>query len=300
MIANAGALCHDHAMNQVDLLKLSNHEIESRAIDAVIAFERAAGRKASDTRYTQGALVDVESFDEVTKEKRLIEVKAFGGAGRGDGLWLEPNQIKAFAKDPAAHFYLVTNVGSADPSAIRILDLTGEQLRERLEEKREKHYFEVPMPVAVYDDLVASASALPALDGSGFLLQILDGVLALHDRGYHRTRFAATWAPDGLHVRLHVGRESEMPGDPPQAISSDLILSTSLDDEQRTAREFAGIMIPAWWDRDHVADQLFAALPSMEPAGDDPEYQHRLRELYERHRAAGTLPLTDGEGRAWD
>ena len=155
------------------------------------------------------------------------------------------------------------------------------------------------MSVAVYDDLVANASALPALDGTGFLLQILDGVLALHERGFHRTRFAATWAPDGLHVRLHVGRESEMPGDAPQATTSDLILSTLLDDEQRGAREFAGIMIPAWWTRDQVAAQLLAALPSMEPAGDDPECRDHLRELYERHRAAGTLPLTDDEGGAW-
>ena len=286
-------------MNQADLLKLSNHEIESRAIDAVIAFERAAGRKASDTRYTQGALVDVESFDEVTKEKRLIEVKAFGGASRGDDLWLVPNQVKAFAKDPAAHLYLVTNVRSADPSAIRILDLTGDQLRERIEQKREKHYFEVPMPIAVYDDLLAKSSGLPTLDGTGFLLQILDGVLDLHERGYHRTRFAAAWAPDGLHVRLHVGRESEMLGDPPQVTTSDLILSTSLEDVQRTAREFAGVMIPAWWDRDKIADQLLAELPPMEPAGDDPEYRDHLRELYERHRAAGTLPLTDDEGGAW-
>ena len=286
-------------MNQADLLKLSNHEIEARAIEAVIAYERAAGRKATDTHTTKDALVDVESIDDTTGEKRLIEIKAFGGAGRGDFLWLEPNQVKAFEQDPAAHLYLVTNVRSADPSAIRILDLTGEQLRERLGKKREKHYFEVPMPVAVYDNLVANAAALPALDGTGFLLQILDGVLALHERGYHRTRFAAAWAPDGLHVRLHVGRESEMLGDPPQVTTSDLILSTSLEDVQRTAREFAGVMIPAWWDRDKIADQLLAELPPMEPAGDDPEYRDHLRELYERHRAAGTLPLTDDEGGAW-
>ena len=286
-------------MNQADLLKLSNHEIESRAIEAVIAYERAAGRNATDTHTTKNALVDVESVDLATGEKRLIEIKAFGSAGRGDLLWLEPNQVTAFENDPAAHLYLVTNVRSADPSAIRILDLTGEQLRERLAKKREKHYFEVPMPVAVYDDLVANASALPALDGTGFLLQILDGVLALHDRGYHRTRFAATRAPDGLHVRLHVGRDSEMPGDPPQVTTSDLILSTSLDDEQRTAREFAGVMVPAWWDRDQVADQLLSALPAMKPVGGDPEHQRRLRELLEKHRAAGTLPLTDEEGGAW-
>lgn len=286
-------------MNQADLLKLSNHEIEARAIDAVIAFERAAGRTAVDLRSKKDALVDVESLDDVTGEKRLIEIKAFGGAGRGDFLWLEPNQVKAFEQDPDAHLYLVTNVRSADPSAIRILDLTGEQLRERLGKKREKHYFEVPMPVTVYDDLAANAAALPALDGTGFLLQILDGVIALHDRGYHRTRFAAAWAPDGLHVRLHVGREKEMPGDPPQVTTSDLILSTSLDASQRTAREFAGVMVPAWWDRDKIADQLLSALPPMEPAGDDPQYSQELRQMYERHCAAGTLPLADGEGGAW-
>ncbi|MCZ4326297.1 protein NO VEIN domain-containing protein [Brachybacterium paraconglomeratum] len=286
-------------MNQADLLKLSNHEIEARAIEAVIAYERAAGRMAVDLRSRKDALVDVESIDDTTGEKRLIEIKAFGGAGRGDFLWLEPNQVKAFEEDPAAHLYLVTNVRSADPSAIRILDLTGEQLRERLGKKREKHYYEVPMPVAVYDDLVANAAALPTLDGAGFLLQILDGVLALHERGYHRTRFAAAWAPDGLHVRLHVGRESEMLGDPLQVTTSDLILSTSLDDAQRTAREFAGVMIPAWWDRDQIADQLLAALPPMEPAGDDPQYPQKLRQMYDHHRAAGTLPLTDEEGGAW-
>lgn len=286
-------------MKQADLLKLSNYEIESRAIDAVIAYESAAGRTAVDLRSRKDALVDVESFDDATGEKRLIEVKAFGGAGRGDFLWLELNQVAAFEQDSDAHLYIVTNVRSADPSAIRILDLTGEQLRERLGKKREKHYFEVPMPVAVYDDLVANAAALPTLDGAGFLLQILDGVLALHDRGYHRTRFAATWAPDGLHVRLHVGRESEMPGDAPQATTSDLVLATSLDDEQRTAREFAGVMIPTWWDRDKIADQLLSALPPMEPAGDDPQYSQELRQMYEHHRAAGTLPLTDGEGGAW-
>ena len=285
-------------MNQADLLKLSNHEIEARAIEAVIAYERAAGRKATYTHTTKDALVDVESIDDTTGEKRLIEIKAFGGAGRGDFLWLEPNQAKAFEQDPAAHLYLVTNVRSADPSAIRILDLTGEQLRERLRKKREKHYFEVPMPVAVYDNLVANAAALPALDGTGFLLQILDGVIALHERGYHRTRFAAAWAPDGLHVRLHVGRESEMLGDPPQVTTSDLILSTSLEDVQRTAREFAGVMIPAWWDRDKIADQLLSALPPIEPAGDDPQNSQELRQMYERHRVAGTLPLTDDEGGA--
>ena len=139
-------------------LQLSNHEVEARAIEAVIAHERAAGRTARDTRTIKGAPVDVESIDNATGEKRLIEIKAFGGAGRGDDLWLEPNQVEALERVPGAHLYLVTNIRAADPSQIRILDLTGEQLRERLEQKREKHYFEVPLPVSVYDLLAAKSS----------------------------------------------------------------------------------------------------------------------------------------------
>lgn len=90
-----------------------------------------------------------------------------------------------------------------------------------------------------------------------------------------------------------------MPGDPPRVMTSDLVLSTSLDGEHRTAREFAGVMIPAWWDRDKIADQLLSAMPPMEPAGDDPQYSQELRQKYEHHCAAGTLPVADGEGGAW-
>lgn len=145
-------------MTSQELLKLSNREIENRALEVVIAHELAAGRTAHDTRGTPSALVDVESIDNATGEKRLIEIKAFGGAGRGDDLWLEPNQVKALEEIPGAHLYLVTNIRAADPTQIRILDLTGEQLHERLARKREKHYFEVPLPVSIYDDLVAVSS----------------------------------------------------------------------------------------------------------------------------------------------
>ena len=282
-------------MNQADLLKLSNHEIEVRAIEAVIAYERAAGRKATDPHTTKDALVDVESIDDTTGEKRLIEVKAFGGAGRGDDLWLEPNQIKAFAKDPAAHLYLVTNVRSADPSAIRILDLTGDQLRERIEQKREKHYFEVPMPVAVYDDLHGSSMGAPTVTGTEFSLQVLEAVTVLHQRGYHRIRFVAMWVPTGLHVRMFVGRDSEVPGGHPREEFFDQIAYTSLDDADEPARNFAGTTIPAWWSAEMIADQILAAIPPIEPRADDLDYVARIQDLFEHHAAARTVPLTEDE-----
>lgn len=57
-------------------------------------------------------------------------------------------------KNPASHLYIATNVRSADPGDMRALDLTGATLRERLKAKKERRYFEAPIPVAVYDDLL--------------------------------------------------------------------------------------------------------------------------------------------------
>lgn len=149
-------------MKPTKLLAMSNYETENRAIAYVIAHERAAGRTAADVHKIKGSLVDVESTDDATGEKRLIEIKAFGGTGRGDFLWLESNQVEALEQDPGSHLYIVTNVKSPEPQAIRVLDLTGEQLRERLAAKKEKHYYEVPLPVAVYDDLLAKALEAPS------------------------------------------------------------------------------------------------------------------------------------------
>ena len=134
---------------------ISNPQGETLANPQVLASDRAAGRTAVDARHIPGSRVDVESTDDVTGEKRLIEIKAAGGAGRGVDLWLEPNQVQALEQVSGSHLYIVTNVKSPEPDAIRVLDLTGEQLRERLAAKREKHYYEVPLPVSVYDDLLA-------------------------------------------------------------------------------------------------------------------------------------------------
>lgn len=157
-----GPACETHDMKPSMPLAMSNHQVENLAIAYVLDYERAAGRTAVDTHHVPGSRVDVESTDDVSGEKRLIEIKAVGGAGRGDDLWLEPIQVAALEQVPGSHLYIVTNVKSPEPDAIRVLDLTGEQLRERLAAKREKHYYEVPLPVAVYDDLLAKALEAPS------------------------------------------------------------------------------------------------------------------------------------------
>lgn len=44
-----------------------------------------------------------------------------------------------------------------------------------------------------------------------------------------------------------------------------------------------------------IADQIFSALPTLEPLADDPEYVKRLLEPVGPKPIAGELPLTDGE-----
>lgn len=151
------------SMKATKLLPMSNREVEDRAIAYVIAYEKAAGRTAADTRTDRVARVDVVSRDEATGQERHIEIKAYGGSGRGEDLWLEPAQIGVLESVPNPHLYVVTNVRSPEPGSVRILDLTGDELRERLAVKRPKAYFEVPLPTSVYDKMLAKADPLPEL-----------------------------------------------------------------------------------------------------------------------------------------
>lgn len=125
----------------------TNRQIEDAAIEHVLRIEAAAGRRAVDTR-GRGALADIEG-------DRVIEVKAYGALARGSDLWLETRQVHAAESDPDRfHLVIVENVRQGDPAKFRVLDLSGNRLAELLRRKREKHYFEVPFPVATYDLLV--------------------------------------------------------------------------------------------------------------------------------------------------
>lgn len=125
----------------------TNRQIENAAIAHVLALEMAAGRTAVDVRGRR-SLADIEG-------DRIIEVKAYGASARGADLWLETRQVQAAEADPERfHLVIVENIRQGDAAAFRVLDLFGDRLRELLRRKREKHYFEVPFPVATYDALV--------------------------------------------------------------------------------------------------------------------------------------------------
>lgn len=128
-------------------MHVTNRQIENAAISHVLQLEADAGRSAVDSRGS-GGLTDVEG-------DRLIEVKAFGRSARGSDLWLEARQVTAALEAPDRfHLVIVENVRQGDPGLFRVLDLTGDRLLTMLTRKREKHYYEVPFPVAIYDALV--------------------------------------------------------------------------------------------------------------------------------------------------
>ncbi|GAB3316469.1 hypothetical protein GCM10027451_33380 [Geodermatophilus aquaeductus] len=127
----------------------SPKQVEDAAISFVVQQEKLAGREAIDTRY-QGAVADLVSGD------RIIEVKAAGTSFRGQDLWLETRQVQAARADPDRFWlYLVENVRQGDPAHFRLLRVGGEQLQQLMAKARERHYYEVPLPVAVYDAVLA-------------------------------------------------------------------------------------------------------------------------------------------------
>lgn len=123
---------------------MTNRQVEDVAIRHVLDREHAAGRAAEDTR-GRGAPADIAG-------DWLIEVKAYGRSARGADLWLEPRQVQAALDEPSRfHLIVVEHVRSGRP---RLIDLHGEQLAKLLEQRREKHYFEVPFPTADYDSFL--------------------------------------------------------------------------------------------------------------------------------------------------
>jgi len=124
----------------------TNKTIENAAIAWVMDLERQAGREPQDTRY-RGAPADIES------PPRLIEIKAVGkDSGRSDGfLWLETRQVDEARGNPNFYLYVVENVRQGDASKFRLIVFGGDQLQRLLAKAKEKHYYEVPIPVAEYD-----------------------------------------------------------------------------------------------------------------------------------------------------
>lgn len=123
-----------------------NRNIETAAIQWVMGLERTTGRfpvdKRSDPRYP----ADIDS------PPRVIEVKAVGADARGQDLPLEVAQIERAKVDPNFYLYVVDRIAQGNPASFRLKVFAGERLARLIDRVREQRYYELPMPVAEFDD----------------------------------------------------------------------------------------------------------------------------------------------------
>jgi hypothetical protein len=126
---------------------------EAAALAWVMDLERQAGREPVDKRYERAFAGDIWS------PPRTIELKTTGTSFRGWFIWLETVQLRAAQLDPEFYIYVVENVAQGDSAAFTLKVLHGDRLRRLAERAKERHYFEMPWPVAEYD----SAPGIEAL-----------------------------------------------------------------------------------------------------------------------------------------
>lgn len=125
---------------------VGNKAIEQAAIKFVMDLERAAGRDPVDRRFVAAFAADIES------PPRVIEVKAVGGSQRGWFLPLEVPQVLEARSNSKFYLYVVDNVRQGDPAKFGLKVFGGDRLERLLARAKERRYFEVPVPVAEYDD----------------------------------------------------------------------------------------------------------------------------------------------------
>jgi hypothetical protein len=123
-----------------------NKAIEDAAVAFVMNLERSAGRAPRDRRYEASFAADISSTP------RIIEVKAVGGSQRGWFLPLEVPQVNEARSNPHFYVYVVDNVRQGNPTKFGLKVFGGQRLARLLERAKERRYFEVPVPVAEYDN----------------------------------------------------------------------------------------------------------------------------------------------------
>lgn len=290
-------------------MKMSNQDVENAAIDFVLDRERARGRSALDARKLPAHGVDIVSTDHLGR-RHLIEVKAYGGEARGGTLWLETAQVRA-AQDYPDEFalYIVENVRQGDPEEFRLLELEGATWRELLLNRRERHYVEVPLPVAVFDKVTSAAedheSRALAERQAAYReqgLRLIEGVLELHDRGDGRFRIWCEVAPTGLSWRLYVAPGNFPAAGPDsgwmqrsRAAGANFSAGPHQISDLEADLSFCGLPLSWSTTRAEIADAILSAFPADTAAVPDPLYRGWLMGLLLTCRQENTLPIGSDE-----
>lgn len=123
--------------------------------------------------------------------------------------------------------------------------------------------------------------------------RILEGVRALHERGYHEIRVLPGMSPSGMHWRVSIARRSNQLVDDGYLGLRDW--DAAINYTTGAGIEFAGSFVTPTTTADDVADMILAALPGLKPAADDAEYvawyAGLLRLMGARPNPDGPLPI---------
>jgi hypothetical protein len=91
-------------------------------------------------------------IDQAALDRAALSMSAgFWRSRPRSGSVAETTQVNAALADTDFWVYVVENIAQGDPAAFRLAMIGGQRLAALLRRRRERHYFEVPWPVADYD-----------------------------------------------------------------------------------------------------------------------------------------------------
>lgn len=133
--------------------------------------------------------------------------------------------------------------------------------------------------------------------GVRMIWTIMQAVMLLHDRGYHRLRFSSGMSPSGMQVRVQVEWVEQRDGPHGVRVVRRPVATSSFGDWNGTGWRFAGATIAPDWTASMVADQILIALGEQEPSAVDPDYVDWLGGLHEQCVLQCNVPVAFADDR---
>lgn len=117
-------------------------------------------------------------------------------------------------------------------------------------------------------------------------IRILQGVGALHRRGYQRVRVLAGMAPSGMYWRIRIAAAEDLQRD-----VGDPLSANSIGYSTGSGTRFAGAEVSINTSPEDVADIMLHAVPALAQTSDDPEYVDWYSGLLSHIKNPGLLPV---------
>lgn len=131
--------------------------------------------------------------------------------------------------------------------------------------------------------------------------RFMEAVTVLHERGHHRVHWLSGMSPSGMHVRMMIGRDTEVGNSLRDVRDLDRVITTSSGAWNGRGWSFGREIITPQWSTELIADTLLAAIPAVAAHADDPDYAAWFRGLHQICVCEGSVPIAfadDGADRS--